>query len=445
MKLLGLLSTTCALVAAAPPTPCQTLVHSFGARAEALTTVQDLNSDGVPELVLAGHLPVQIGFAQRIQVAMHDGSTGALIGQTTFASTHTGSWRVSIANVGDCDGDGDDDFAVGDASMPSLPPFVSFPIGQVKVFDSSTFFSAPSSALRAGFGSLTALASSDVQYGWAVAGVGDQDGDGRDDIAVGLPQFPSAVTPQGRVEIVRLVPNGPQWLAQLIRTHDGTVGPWDRFGESVLGLGLYDCVDAIEDYAIGAPAVQGSGQTPYVRLFSNGQQDLTPPPSQPYFPSFGASLALLSPPSGRRTYLGIGAPLATATCTGPGSQWAVWHRESCGAVEFFDGGFDDCLLPMSTTTMAGFYGDFTGPGCATGNGQGLFHAIGGDPANKRATVSHFSQAGNSSHCYNDRVILGPTPTGTFGNAVTGIVHASGEAWVAVADFGNRTVYVYDGP
>src|SRR5688572_4626788 len=382
-----------ALTSGSRSADAQTLGFAFDAYAEALTTVQDLTEDGIPELVLAGRAPVST-YSHNIVVQLRDGGSGGLLAQTSFA-TSSGSWRVSIANVGDMDGDGAEEFAVGDAAQQNPPPFFVFPLGVVKIYNSRSFLAAPAAGLVASFGSFSEPGI-DTQFGWSVAGVGDQDGDGLDDLAVGAPR---AKSDRGRVEVVGLQTATPG-AVRLIASHLGS-NPADRFGEAIAGLGTYDCSDARPDFAVGLPGVQR------VRVFAGpAPTDLQPP-----WPlvSFVASLANMDLAGSGARLLAIGAPGDVCPST-LGSRWAVRHNTGCGTGNYvqFESSSTSCLFPLPTRTLAGFFGDFCGPNCF-GSSDCLFNVIGGvvstTPApNGYAVVSHFLVHGNNhaSYCFYDK-------------------------------------------
>jgi hypothetical protein len=86
-----------------------------------------------------------------------------------------------------------------------------------------------------------ALGSSDTSYGKAMAGIGDYDGDGRADFAVGAPDDNGGA---GRV----VVYSGRTFAA--ITTFTGAAG--SHFGTSIAPFGDYDG-DGKADFAVGAP------------------------------------------------------------------------------------------------------------------------------------------------------------------------------------------------
>ncbi len=141
-----------------------------------------------------------------------------------YRSGVTGSaYGWSIANVGDYDGDGFDDLAIG-------APFALSERGQ---------FCLRSGATGATLASLQG--TSGEQLGFSVAGVGDINGDGRDEVLVGAPGYQSN---RGRILVLSAA-----WSS--VRTTSGP-NATSRFGE-IVGRGGDVNADGHPDYLIGAP------------------------------------------------------------------------------------------------------------------------------------------------------------------------------------------------
>ncbi len=97
-------------------------------------------------------------------------------------------------------------------------------------------------------------------FGWDVAGGGDVDNDGFDDLLVGAPGLFFSSQPEGYVSIIS---GGPALPAVLDSATDSTailVGDviGDDFGHSVTGIGDING-DGFDDVTVGAPLNDGAG------------------------------------------------------------------------------------------------------------------------------------------------------------------------------------------
>ena len=162
------------------------------------------------------------------------------------------SFGNSMAAIGDCDGDGIGDLAVGawgddDGDLNTGAVWLLFlqPDGTVKSQHKV-------SALEGGFsGPLHAI----DWFGGAVASVGDLDGDGTPDLAVGAPLDDDGASEAGAVWILFLTPDGTVKSHQKISAASGGfAGPldWgDYFGISLASVADLDG-DGRRDVAVGA-------------------------------------------------------------------------------------------------------------------------------------------------------------------------------------------------
>ncbi len=145
----------------------------------------------------------------------------------------------SVAGAGDQDGDGVPDVIAG--APRAAEPSPSAP-GSARLYSG-----ADGHVLR----TFTGRAAGDL-FGLSVAGAGDVDGDGRDDVVVGAPG--SAAALPSRVLVFSGATGGP--LLDL----PGSAVAWDGLGTAVDGAGLVDG-DARADLIVGAPeAAGGAGE-----------------------------------------------------------------------------------------------------------------------------------------------------------------------------------------
>lgn len=147
--------------------------------------------------------------------------------RTLDGDTAAAQYGYALAAVGDCDGDGVSDFAVGAAFHSAGGPSA----GRVQVVSGATGVPLFHRDGRRG-----------DQLGLSVAGGGDVNGDGHDDVLVGAPQrFDGA----GRVLV--LSGRDGDVLVSL-----GGEANRDRFGAAVEFIGDFDA-DGVDDFAVGAP------------------------------------------------------------------------------------------------------------------------------------------------------------------------------------------------
>ncbi|MCP3939745.1 MAG: hypothetical protein GY708_30760, partial [Actinomycetia bacterium] len=157
----------------------------------------------------------------------------------------------SVAGIGDLDGDGKPDIAVG-ASDASLSGAV-----YVLLLNADGTVKAEQK-ISATTGGLIGPIGLGV-FGRSVAGVGDLDGDGIVDVAVGEYRDNGN---QGAVHVLFLNADGTvkaeQKISSIAGGLTGPLGSADRFGTSVAGVGDLDG-DGIIDIAVGALYDDGGG------------------------------------------------------------------------------------------------------------------------------------------------------------------------------------------
>ena len=132
----------------------------------------DVNGDSVPDLLIGARLGAPLGMSQAGYARMFSGAGGGVLFTVNGLGPGDGLGGY-VAGTGDLDGDGIPDFAVGAPELASAPGPI--PTGYVLVRSGSN--GAP----------LLTLTGSDDTFGWQVAGVGDLNGDGVPELAVGAP------------------------------------------------------------------------------------------------------------------------------------------------------------------------------------------------------------------------------------------------------------------
>lgn len=165
--------------------------------------------------------------------------------QMTCGATSRDQQGRAVCIIGDVDGDCHDDYAVG--SPQPFPGHVG--PGQVDVYSGKTGTHLYSIAGR----------TIHSQFGAALAALGDVDGNGVPDFAVGAHFDSTQGAEAGRVSV-----------------HSGVSGSliWERFGSTrdSFGRGLASMPDrdgdGIREVVVGAPIVSGMGGTRYVDVYS---------------------------------------------------------------------------------------------------------------------------------------------------------------------------------
>jgi len=194
----------------------------------------DVDGDGRDEFVLGGPRWSGRGSDRgRVHLVSAAGGAERLVLEGEMA----GDWfGVSVAACGDFDGDGAPDFAVG-ADRRDL----------AGADQGRAYVHALDGRRLATFDG----AAANDRFGATLAGVGDFDGDGRGDLLVGAPQHDAAGLNAGRASLFGA--SGPAALLDL----DGDAAG-DSFGSALAAIGDFDG-DSIGDFAVGAWANDEAG------------------------------------------------------------------------------------------------------------------------------------------------------------------------------------------
>jgi len=152
---------------------------------------------------------------------------------------------ADITETGDLNGDGFPDLAISDAQFDNGNPF-----------DGAVFLFLGTSGGLSNSYSTSILGSNGEEFGTSIAGVGDVNLDGLNDLLVGAPGYTNDENQEGAIyfyegdQVALVTVNSPQIL------ESGGAGA--RLGESVAGIGLRDA-DLYPDIVAGAPEYCGSG------------------------------------------------------------------------------------------------------------------------------------------------------------------------------------------
>ncbi|RME43633.1 MAG: hypothetical protein D6795_19160 [Deltaproteobacteria bacterium] len=223
----------------------------------------DVDGDGFDDVL--------IGDYEADRVYLFTGSPTGLLDtpQWTGWPEVWGSWfGASVAGAGDVNGDGFDDVLIGAPTYDD---------GEIRGGRAYLFLGSP-----AGLSETPAWKSS-LREGWhfsgyaaSVSGAGDVNGDGFDDVLIGVPGYWNGEQEEGRADLFLGSPSGlssePAWSVE-----SNASGAW--FGASVAGAGDVNG-DGFDDVLIGAPRYYNApGRQGRVELFLGSPAGLSSTPT----------------------------------------------------------------------------------------------------------------------------------------------------------------------
>ena len=220
----------------------------------AIAGIGDFDGDGVSDLVVGADAHDGTGAAWLLLMNA-DGTVKSSHGVENGIGGFDGTlaqgdrFGAALAAPGDVDGDGIPDLAVG---APSDPAFSPDPGAAWLLFLNADGSVRESRRISAGSGGLAL--SANASFGAALAALGDVDGDGVPDLAVGAPdEDPLFGANGGMMYALLLHPDGGvKGVAALGVTTSLGVQPGEHFGSAIASLGDADG-DGTVRWLVGAP------------------------------------------------------------------------------------------------------------------------------------------------------------------------------------------------
>ena len=223
--------------------------------------MEDLDGDGIQDIAVGAYLDDDGGPDRGAVWVLFLDTDGTVLSHQKISSTEGGFtgtlddtdfFGVSVAGVGDLDGDGVEDLAVG----AYLDDDGGADRGAVWVLFLNTDGTVKShQKISATEGGFTGTLDANDRFAAAVAGLGDLDGDGVEDLVVGARNDDDGGSDRGAVWVLFLNTDGTVKSHQKISSTEGgftgTLNDSDLFGASVALLGDLDG-DGTQDIAVGA-------------------------------------------------------------------------------------------------------------------------------------------------------------------------------------------------
>jgi len=223
-----------------------------------VANIGDLNGNGVTDLAVGTYLDDTGGTNRGAVYILFMNSDGTVASSVKIASGTNGGptladsdqFGISVANIGDLNGNGVTDLAVGSFGDDTGGTDRG---ATYILFMNSDGTVASSVKIASGTNGGPTLADSD-QFGFSVANIGDLNGNGATDLAVGAFADDTSGTNRGAVYILFMNSDGT--VASSVKIASGTNGgptlaDGDQFGASVANIGDFNG-NVINELAVGA-------------------------------------------------------------------------------------------------------------------------------------------------------------------------------------------------
>lgn len=228
----------------------------------ALANLGDLDGDGVADLAVGAPAgDTAVGLDRGVVWILFLNANGSVKSEVRIGTGEGGftgtlddadGFGGALALLGDLDADGNPELAVGASGDDDGAPDAGA-VWVLTLGSSGTVLSE--SKISATSGGFQGMLQSAVEFGAALASLGDIDHDGVRDLAVGAPNDSDGSSGAGAVWILRLTSAGAVKAQQKISASEGGfsgfLGADDRFGAALAALGDYDG-DGQPDLAVGA-------------------------------------------------------------------------------------------------------------------------------------------------------------------------------------------------
>lgn len=234
----------------------------------AVADIGDVNGDGVSDLVVGAPNDDEGGIdagAVWILMMQTDGRVASQQKITEGAGGFDGNldpgdnFGASVAGIGDLDNDGVADIVVG---APGGDDGGTDRGGIWIVYLDASGRVRQRQRIADGAGGFDGKLSDNDRFGSAVTGMGDVDGDGITELAVGAPNDDEGASNTGAVWILAMDTDGRvsdwQKIAQDTGGFNGNLDSGDQFGAAVTGIDDLDN-NGVPDLAVGTPGDDDAG------------------------------------------------------------------------------------------------------------------------------------------------------------------------------------------